>query len=211
MTTYSGSAIASNLTARSGMVDLITELRLLTESGTADYSVNAVSYWNDGQLQTVLDKYREDVIFYELEPYPVTGNGGTAEYYRYEIEEYGNFEKTTGGTAVFYLQDGTGATIGTSLYTADYLRGEVVFSSNTQGTSYFVTGRTYDLNAAAADVWRKKASHYHTSFNFSTDNHKVDRNQVYQHCIEMAEQFESMGAQAVVTMEVFRSDTDVIE
>ena len=50
-----------------------------------------------------------------------------------------------------------------------------------------------DLNGAAADVWRRKQSHYHSAINFSTDGHRIDREQLYKHAIEMAEHFELEG------------------
>jgi len=44
------------------MADLITELRGMAEAGTADYSIigsaGTTNYWDDGQLQNVLDVHR---------------------------------------------------------------------------------------------------------------------------------------------------------
>jgi hypothetical protein len=70
-----------------------------------------------------------------------------------------------------------------------------------------LTGSSYDLQSAAADVWRRKASHVApTSFDFSTDNHSVSRSQVYQHCLEMAEFYEDRGANSIQVVPMFRSD-----
>jgi hypothetical protein len=141
-----------------------------------------------------------------LTPYPTQGAGGTLLYNEYR-SSYGMFEQTTGGTAIFYVQDSTGATQGTALWNADYRRGVVTFGSNTAGTVYFVTGRSYDLDAAAAEVWRRKASHYApTSFDFSTDNHSVSRSQVYKHCLEMAEYYRDMSGDAVQSVQMYRGD-----
>jgi len=107
---------------------------------------------------------------------------------------------------VFYVQDGTGAVQGTSAYTPDYRRGVVQFAADTSGTTYYLTGRSYDLDAAAADVWRRKASHYASSFDFSTDNHSVTRSQVYAHCLEMASFFEAKSGDAVTTINMYRGD-----
>ncbi len=192
--------------ARSGMTDLITELRGLTEAAPFEYEVATVNYWSDDQLQNILDARRMDIVFEQLSMYPVQIAGGSISYLDYR-SSYKNLETTTGGTAILYLQDSTGATIGTANYTPDYRRGQFQFSANQAGSVYYLTGRSYDLNAAAAEVWRRKAAHYApTAFNFSTDNHSISREQIYLHCREMADAFENQGAQAVETIQMFRSD-----
>ena len=195
--------------ARSGMSNLITELRGYTEAGTAEYTISGTSYWSDDQLQDVLDIHRNDVIFEQLQIYPVQVSGGSISYQDYRSEK-GYYEATTGGTSILYIQDGTGANIGTANYTADYRRGQFQFSADQGGSTYYLTGRSYDLNAAAADIWRRKAGHAAQGFSFSTDNHRVDRAQVYKHYNEMAEMYESMGQQSITTLQVWRSDTDAV-
>lgn len=192
--------------ARSGMTALLEEVRNMAEAGLSEYTVGNTLYWSDNALQDVLDMHRRDFIFAPLSAYPVTVSGGTLNYFEYRFP-YGFLEQTTGGTAIFYIQDSTGATAGTALWSADYRRGVVTFASNTAGTNYYLTGRSYDLQAAAAEIWRKKAAHYApTSFNFSTDNHSIDREQVYSHCIEMASFFDGISTSAIQTTRLYRSD-----
>lgn len=194
------------MTARTGMSNLITELRGLTEAGTADYSVTSSTFWSDDQLQDVMDLHRKDLRFTMLTPYPDTVQGGTLEYYEYH-SQYDFFEATTGGTAILYLQDSTGATLGTALWGADYRRGVFTFVNTTNGTSIYLTGRSYDINAAAADVWRRKAAHYApSSFDFSTDNHSISRAQVYDHALDMVTFFEGISGDSINVVERFRSD-----
>jgi hypothetical protein len=194
------------MTARTGMANLITELRGLAEAGTADYSVSSSTYWSDDHLQDVLDLHRTDIVFEQLAPLPTYGTAnGTLIYNTYK-SSYGYYEQTTGGTAVFYVQDGTGAVQGTAAYTPDYRRGVVQFAADTSGTTYYLTGRSYDLDAAAADVWRRKASHYASSFDFSTDNHSISRSQLYQHAMEMASVFEGKSGDAVSVVQMYRGD-----
>jgi len=200
------------MAARSGMADLITELRGMTEAGTADYTIvgsaGTTSYWDDDQLQNILDVHRNDIVFEQLSMFPYRVAGGSLSYTDYR-SSYDYYEATTGGTAIFYVQDSTGSAIGTSNYTPDYRRGVVIFGSDQAGTVYYLTGRSYDLNAAAADVWRRKASHYApSSFDFSTDNHSISRSQVYNHCLEMAEFFELKGSGAIQSVQMFRGDVD---
>jgi len=196
--------------ARSGMAALITEMRGYIEAGTADYNIigsaGTTYYWSDDQIQDVLDIHRNDIIFEQLSMYPVQIAGGSLSYQDYR-SGYGFYEQTTGGTSIFYVQDSTGANVGTASYTPDYRRGQVQFGSNQAGTVYYLTGRSFDLNAAAADIWRRKAAHFSaTSFDFSTDNHSVSRSQVYKHALEMAGFFEGKSAGAITTVPIFRSD-----
>lgn len=194
------------MSARSGMLGLITELRALTEAGEADYSIVYTTYWSNEQLEDILDLHRADVRFEQLESYPHHVSGGSLVYYDYK-SPYPYLEETTGGTAITYLQDSTGATLGTALWTADYRRGMFSFVNTTNGTVVYLTSRSYDINAAAADVWRRKAAHYApTSFNFSTDNHSISRAQVYDHAVQMASFFENQSGDGFNVVQRFRSD-----
>lgn len=195
------------MTARSGMSDIIRDLRILTEAGTAEWTLGTITFWDDDQLQNVLDDYYQPFTFEPMEDVPTYGAGGTLLYNVYEITDRANIEKTTGGTSVFYLQDGNFSNVGTALYSIDYKRGIVTFSTDTQGTTtFYATGKSYDINAAAAQVWRVKANHYATAFDFTTDNTSVKKSQVYQHCLERAEHFEQMGQESVIQASITRSD-----
>ena len=192
--------------ARTGMTALLEELRALTEAGTSDYTIGTTVHWSDNALQDMLDLYRMDYINYPLVSNPIVVSGGTLQYYDYRAP-VGYIEASTGGTAIFYIQDATGATIGTSLWTMDYRRGQITFSTNTAGSSLYFTGRAFDINAAAASIWNRKASHYApTSFNFSTDNHNISREQVYTHCIERAEFFQGISNSGMQAVDRYRSD-----
>jgi hypothetical protein len=192
--------------ARTGMTAIIEELRGLTEAGTADYTIGTTVMWTNNALQDVLDVHRRDIRFNALQAYPNQVSGGSLVWYDYQ-SQYGYLEATTGESLITYLQDSTGATLGTALWTADYRRGMFTFGSTTNGTSVYLTGRSYDINAAAADVWRRKAAHYApSSFDFSTDNHSISRSQVYDHAISMVSFFENMSGDGLSVVQRFRSD-----
>lgn len=55
---------------------------------------------------------------------------------------------------------------------------------------------TWDLDAAAAEGWRRKAGLAVARFNFAEDGQRFDRAQIYAHCLSMAEQYarKSMGS-----------------
>lgn len=190
------------MTVRTGMADIISDLRLLTETATNGYEVSGVSYWTPDQLQRVLDNHRSDLKWAEM----TAIQEGDGSYLDYSIG-YGNIEATTGGTAIFIVQDVNGATV-TDPYTVDYQRGVVTFAEDTLGVPYWVTGRSYDLNATAAAIWRMKQSHYSRAVNFSTDGHNISRSQLYDHAKEMSQLYESKGAGGFGSIDMFRSDTD---
>lgn len=194
------------MSARTGLADLINQLRGMTNAGTADYALGTANYWDGDHAQEVLDRHRIDVYRELLTPFKEVASGGTAIWKEYH-SAFRNFEITSGGSAVFVVEDSTGADSGTANWTADYQRGIVTFGANQAGTAYYLTGRSYDLFGAAADIWRMKASHFAEQFDFSTDNHSVSRSQRVKHCLEMAEMYQGQSTGSgdnVVTM--FRSD-----
>jgi len=204
MTTGGGTLVPTTATARTSMADLISILRGLTNTGLTDYSVSGATYWTDAQLQTVMDRHVYPVRYEPMTPMPTIGLSGTAAYYDYQSPRR-FFETTNGGTARFVVQDETGATIGTAAYTADYPSGRVTFGTDTTGSTRYVTGYSYDLNACAADVWTQKAAHYVTAYDFSTDNHNLRRSQIIANCMLMAKDY--AAGQAVHNMSIERGDT----
>lgn len=191
--------------ARAGLVDLITELRGMTDAGSDDYTVGGRPYWTDKQLEEILDRCRHDHYRANTAPIQAYAGAGTVVWKDY-YTGVGNIEKTTGGTAIFWLEDTTGAVIGSANYTMDYRRGHAAFTVDQGGSVYLWSGRSYDLNRAAALIWRQKAAHYTTFYNFATDNHRVDKGEVYKHCLQMAQYYEQQAATSQV-VELYRGDT----
>ena len=193
--------------ARTTMAELIDVLRGMTQAGTADYTLGTATYWDADQMQRVLDRYRLEVLREQLAPTEYYAAGGTIQYYDY-YSQWGNYEQTSGGTAIFIVENATGTDAGTATWSADYLNGKVTFVSDTGGSAYYLTGRSYDLNRAASDIWRQKASYYANTFDFSTDNHSIKRSDIYKHCLQMADYYASLSdaGQAVTLMT--RSDID---
>lgn len=191
--------------ARSTMVDLIDTLRGMTDANTDDYTIAGIPYWMDKQLQDVLDKHRTEVVRERLISQSEYSGAGTVVYKQFQ-SRYGNFEATSGGSAIFVVEDSIGTQSGTANWSADYVAGKVTFTSDQAGTAYYLTGRSYNLNAAAAEVWRMKAGQVAKAFNFSTDNHKIDRGQLIQHYLTMANTYAGMAGATVTTL--WRSDVN---
>lgn len=190
--------------ARTGMSTLISTLRDLAVAGTADYTLGTVSYWTDDHLQTVLDRNKLTVNREELQVYE-NYNSGTLQYKEYR-SQFGNYEETTGGTAIFEIEDAVGSTIGTANWTMDYTLGILTFGSDTAGSSIFLTGYSYDIYSAAADVWRMKSGHHAGAVNFKTDNMSVNRGDLIKNDQQMANYYAGRGRMKKIQFD--RDDTN---
>jgi len=190
-------------TARAGMNDIIGELRSLGNVGSNDYQVDGFPQFTDGKLEDILDLYRKDHYRVPLEPVQSYNAGSVVYLDYYTGANY--LERTTGGTAVFYLEHATGVAVGTANYSMDYLTGKATFSADTGGSTLYWYGRSYDLNRAAAEVWRRKAAYYAAQFDFSTDNHSVKRSTLAKQCREQADYYEARSLTAE-TVTIYRSD-----
>lgn len=191
------------MAARSGMANLITRLRSMTEVGTADYTLAGATYWSDDQLQVILDSRRTELIREPIEAEYEFVGAGTPEYHNYFMA-FRDLEEAASGTPIWEVEDSTGATVGTASYTVNYDAGHIRFTSDTDGEVYYLTARTFNLNAAAAEVWQKKASHVHKAYDFAADGARYDRSQMFVHCMKMAEHYRNFSG--IKVSRLFRSD-----
>lgn len=188
-------------TARAGMLDLIDIVRGMADVGPADFKIGATPYWSDAQIQQALDRHRIDVYQEELESWPVMSTAGEYEYYEYRASR-GNLES---GTAYFSVQQLNGGSA--PAYTADYISGIITFTADTSGSAYMLTARSYDLNAAAADIWRGKAANASKYFDFRTDNHQISKSQLYKQFMDMAAHYQSQSStQSFSVTQINRND-----
>ena len=173
--------------ARTTMSSLIQTVRDLSSSGSADYTIGATTYWDDDQLQTILDTFRTDVIEERI-TYTASelDSGGTARYYNYQ-SAYQYFETSDNGTAIFTIRDSGGTVLASATYTVDADRGNVVFASDTAGSARWINGRSYDVHAAAAEVWDRKAGHVADRFDFTADGASFKASQLHDHYKAMAD------------------------
>lgn len=148
----------------------------MSGAATAEYSLGTANYWDDDQIARLLDQNRIDIYQEELGRFPKTLAGGTLSWLEYR-SRHGNFEQTSGGTSVFVVETATGTDAGTADWSADYRRGIVTFNADQGGTIYFLTGRAYDLNGAAADLLEAWAAWASTKFDFVEDGQSFKRSQ----------------------------------
>lgn len=190
------------MAARTGMANLILRLRSMTKTAAADYTVNSVAYWTDDQLEDVLDECVTRIEQKELTAIAEYAAGETV-FLDYPIG-YKDLEENTSDAAYWTLVDSTGTAVADGDYEVDYIGGVIRFDADTAGAVYFLKARSYDLNSAAAKVWRRKAAHFSDRFNWQSDGQSFSREKLYTQAVEMAEQFE--GAAGIVEIKMFRGD-----
>jgi len=189
--------------ARTGMQTLIDTVRGFANAAPDEWEVSTdssiVTYWSDDEIQRVLDRHKQEYIHELMDAQP-TYESGSSVYKRYLL----GVANVESGTAVFKVEDVSGTVSG---YTADYTRGIVTFSTDQSGKSFYWSGFAYDLYAAAADIWRMKASHVAGLVDFSTDGHSVKRSQQAQQYLNMSQYFQSRSAsEGVQTSRIVRDD-----
>lgn len=188
------------------MFDLIQQVRTLTATGVGDYTIGSQSYWSNAQIEAVLDKHRLDFVDDYLTALPETNSGGTVIYQTHQAH-YTNLEATSGGTAILYIRNSSGTRAGTADYSIDYNAGRVTFTTNTGGTAYYLTGRSYDLYAAAADIWEVKAAHVAERFDFTADGASFKASQLVTQYTQQAQRCRAQSRSGLITVgQLYRDD-----
>lgn len=188
--------------ARTGMQTLIDTVRGFANAAPDEWEVTSgssiVTYWSDDEIQRVLDRHKTEYIHEPLEPVETYASGQLVVL-RYRTGVH-NLE---GGTE-FKVEDVSGTVTPASI---DYARGIVTFATDQSGKSFYWSGFSYDLYAAAADIWRMKASHVAGLVDFSTDGHSVKRSQQAQQYLNMSQYYQSRSAsEGVQTSRIVRND-----
>lgn len=173
--------------SRVGMASLISRLRALCEAGTNDHTTEGISYWSNDQLQAMLDRHSTTLMGLRLTP---LFGGGTV--YQYLIPIGRDFEEA-GTDSGFALRGADGALIGPEQYSVNYAARRITFNTDQGGAPMFLDVRTYNLNAAAAEVWAHKAAFAAAKLDWAADGHRVRASQEYRHCVWMARRFRSMA------------------
>jgi len=174
--------------ARAGMANLLARLRRLVDDSNS-------STWDDDELQDVLDRHSIRVQRERLEMEKTLVSASDYEYKIYH-SRYGNYEE--GGTATFNIEGADGTQRGTGDYSVDYIRGVVTMTADQQGSALYLTGRSYDLNAGAADCWREKATTVVSRYDVRADGHSLSRSQYMRQCLDMAKEFDKRARAVTV-------------
>jgi hypothetical protein len=160
--------------------------------------VGGTTYWSDDDIEDVLDSNTKFVIDTPLTWQPQSIGGGTVTYVVAE-SLYRDFEEAESGTARWIVRDGPGAEIGTATYTTDYRQGRLTFSSDQGGTAYYLTAYSYDIHAAAADLWVQRMANFADWYDFAADNQKFSRSQAWDHAEKQQKLLRGMAGANIVT------------
>jgi hypothetical protein len=68
---------------------------------------------------------------------------------------------------------------------------------------------TYDLNAAAADIWSEKAAVLAPNYDFAADGGRYSRSQGHQHAMQMARYYRARRSPGTVTLRMEPRITEV--
>lgn len=183
------------MVARTGMSNLITRLRVMTNAGTADFSLAGVTYFDDDQLQDLLDANVIMLEDYPLEWLPDAVGGGSIEWHRCKPGNYRDFEEAASGTVQWGIRDATGTLQGTANYTPNYVDGLIRFAADQGGTIYYLSARSYDLYSAAADVWLRRQAYYSDWVDVSSDSQRFAWQQAFDHAVKMEETMRARAGQ----------------
>lgn len=194
------------MAARTTMATLITALRGFTNAGTADFTIAGTAYWSDEQLQTILDRFCTRFIDAELVAHPQQNSENVTEWKEYSTY-FDWLETTSEGTSRFIVTDGLGGVISADDYTVNYEVGIITFTEDQAGLGRYLTGFSYDIYAAAAEVWEQKAAQYATMIDFSTDNHSVKRSHIVAQCEKMIDKYKKLSKNSgSASVQVMRGD-----
>lgn len=180
--------------ARTGMADLIQELRVMTQTGTADYQAGTVYYFTDDQLQAEIDKTLHLFRMAQLLPIGRQTGASSVIYQDYGIpEEVGYWvEGTVGGTTIWRVFNSAGQIIDATNYAVNLQQRLINFSANQLGSAAYLDCNSYNLHRAAANVWRWKAGNVGLAVDWSSDNMSVKSSQKRQQALDQARYYSSL-------------------
>lgn len=164
--------------------------RMVSEPTSTTYS--------DDLLQGIADRYR--TVHKRI---AIRSSDKDTPYYDYEfprvVGQWVEQNETGSGWELLDSNDAAAPS-----YTVNYYARTITFTADTANTEYYLSCRSYDLNLAAAHVWREKAAAVAQNIDFSTDNHAFQASQKKAAYLDMAAYYESLGGAQV--LEMYRGD-----
>lgn len=179
---------------RTTMAGLVVRLRRMIADPASDSQV-----FSDDELLDALDVYQLVHRYERTQPVATIQPGGVRiylDYYAYD----GDWEADES------LYDASFNVLTPA--TADRLVGHWKFPANT-GLVVWITGKTYDLHAAAADVLESWAAKVHLDFDFSDLQAQFRRSQQMQMLLQMAAQHRAKSRPRTATLQ--RDDISVAD
>lgn len=177
------------MAVRSTMTTLIAFVRGLTNDATVPYTLT------DQQLQDYLDLNRLDVYNMELQFPDMISVGGVVEWHDFYSQGYNYWEDG-------YLIQGPDWQVRTP-NTSEPLIGRWTFIAS-QDTPLYITGRSYDVYAAAVNALKQMESTLQCGIDFTADGLTVSRLQRIQNIRELRKTYTAQMRPRIVKM--VRSD-----
>lgn len=166
----------------------------MTQSGTADYTVNGTSYFTDDQIQTYLDENRKDYLFVPLNLVSEIDSNGSAIYQRYYMPDQANWIERVGDDSLFRIYASAGNSPGTAEYTVNYDGQFIEFSSSTGGSAYYLDFSHYNLYRTAANMWEHKAGLVAAgAVDWASDNHRVSQSKQIDNYMMMSRKYRDLA------------------
>ena len=190
------------MTARASMSDLITKTRTLI----ADTGGTATQHFTDDDVLSNLDTYQELVMFERMDVTPTLVANNTLQYKNYFSRKY--FEGTTGGTVTIIQNQWYGTITPT---TTDFINGRYTWSTDQYPYVYYITGKRYDIYAAAADLADLWVASMKSVVDFGAGNSNFTMSQQITNLVNLAISLRGKSEQGGVNSIVLdRSDMDDI-
>jgi len=165
--------------ARASLQAVIDRLRFLTSASRTD-EFGGVIYWSDDQLQEVLDLSRVD------EPLRITLEKSDSGYF-FTMPTYYAHE-------IVAVEDSQGNPV--EDYTVEVYGQKVVFTFLEDDT-YVATVVIYDINAAAAGVWERKAAQRQGLVSIRSGVHQIRAEQERDFCLQRARHYRARTAKVI--------------
>lgn len=176
---------------RAGMQTLVDLLSALTDAG---------SEFTEDDLQDYLDRnkveYRDialyplpqrlsNTVIYKIYPLPTS----IGIYFETPIDDTVNdyFYLTNTIYVPFTFGDGDNQAV------FDPNLRRITFNADTAGQFYYINAVSYDLYGAAADIWEVKIAARVKLISIKTDNHTLDMQQEYDHCVDRFNYFSQLS------------------
>ncbi len=172
------------MAARGTMAELIALVRRLVHDPAGDDQA-----WTDEELQDWLDAHRDEVIEEPL-AYAWQWVAGESVVLAYTAGR-GYWEDDAALTAA----DGTALTADTS----NLMVGRWTFDAH-QPPPVHLTGRSYDVYAAAADALEARAAQFALAYDFSADGATYHRSQQSEALLRLARQYRGQARVRVARM-----------
>lgn len=159
-----------------------TMAALIARTRQLIFDLSQVQTFGDDQIQAALDDHRVDVRYAALRPQPTFQQGPNTLYLDY-------YSDTRYWEDDYIIQDLSYLDITAQLVTREPITGHWAFASQPQGIGVRITGKSYDVYGAAADLLDQWAGQLKLEFTFSSDLQTFRRDQQVTQLMALAQRY----------------------